>query len=143
MQAALQFFKHKLVENFTLIGLEKSKVDPCAFFKKKQGEMILIIGTTHNDDCPNNQWLKYVIKKYFTIKELCILHKHLDVWYEWGEDTNGQYLEVSMEDFVTAMIKDFKTLFKKLPPRTAMIPALPDKIFRKNDGNSILAKQRI
>ena len=115
MQAALQFFKDKLVENFTLIGLEKSKVDPCVFFMKKQGEMILIIGTTHNDDCaiagksPNIQWFKYLIEKYFTIKELCILHKHLGVWYEWGEDTNGQYLEVSMEDFVTATSKPLIT----------------------------------
>jgi len=44
VQAALALFK-KLVEKFTLIALEQSEVDRCVFFMKKQGEMILIIGT--------------------------------------------------------------------------------------------------
>ena len=61
--------------------------------------------------------------------------------YEWGEDTTGRsYLEASMENFVTVMIKDFKALFKKLP-RTATTPALPGTILRKNDGNTILHKE--
>lgn len=36
VQAALALFK-KLVEKFTLIALEQSKVDRCVFFMKKQG----------------------------------------------------------------------------------------------------------
>jgi hypothetical protein len=83
VQAALQFFK-KLVENVTLIGLEQSKVDPCVFFMKKQGKMILII-CPNVDDCAiagklsNVQWFISLIKKYFTIKGLGILHTHLGV----------------------------------------------------------------
>ena len=80
------------------------------------------------------------MKKYFTIKELGILYKHLGVWDKWSDDTTGRYLEASMEDFVTFMIEEFKTLFKKLP-RTATTPALPGTILRKNDGNTILHKE--
>lgn len=109
-------------------------MDPCAFFLKKQGELILIIGI-HVDDCaiagkPSNvQWFKSLMKKYFTIKELGILYKHLGVWDKWSDDTTGRYLEASMEDFVTFMIEEFKTLFKKLP-QTAMTPALSGTILK-------------
>jgi len=54
-------------------------VDPFVFFMKKEGEIIMFIGT-HVDDCaiagkPSNiQWLKSLIKKYFTIKELGMLY---------------------------------------------------------------------
>jgi len=53
----------------------------------------------------------------------------LGVRDEWSEDTTGRYLEASMEDFVTVMIEDFKTLFKKLP-QTAMTPALSGTILK-------------
>jgi Reverse transcriptase (RNA-dependent DNA polymerase) len=144
VQAALQFFK-KLVENLTLVGLEQSKVDPCVFFIKKQGELILLIGT-HVDDCAvagkpaDIEWFKSAIKEHFTIKELGTLCKHLGVWYEWGEDSIGRYLEASMEDFVEVMLADYKTIFKKAP-KPAMTPAFPGQVLCKNDGNTILHKE--
>jgi hypothetical protein len=81
-----------------------------------------------------------LIKKFFTIKELGILHKHLGVQYKWGEDKTGQYLEASMEDFVTFMIEDFKKLLKKLPQTTRMTQALSGTILRKMMGMQLYTK---
>ena len=49
VQAALQLFK-KLVKSLKIVGLEQSKVNPCIFYVKREGKLILLIGT-HVDDC--------------------------------------------------------------------------------------------
>jgi Reverse transcriptase (RNA-dependent DNA polymerase) len=49
VQAALQWFK-KLVKSLKVVGLEQSKVDPCLFYVKKEGKLILL-NDTHADDC--------------------------------------------------------------------------------------------
>ena len=51
------------------------------------------------------------LKGCFNLKELGPLTKHLGVWYEWGVDNNGCYLESSIDNFVDAMLEDFHDLF--------------------------------
>jgi hypothetical protein len=128
VQGALQFFK-KLVENLKLVGLTQCQVDPCIFYLKRNGKLVLLIAS-HVDDCavagkPSDvEWFKNEIKKYFTIKELGQLKKHLGVWYKWGEDSTGRYLESSMESFVQSMKDDFKDIFGHFP-KDAATPAFP------------------
>ena len=128
VQEALQFFK-KLVENLKLVGLTQCQVDPCIFYLKRNGKLVLLIAS-HVDDCavagkPSDvEWFKNEIKKYFTIKELGQLKKHLGVWYKWGEDSTGRYLESSMESFVQSMKDDFKDIFGHFP-KDAATPAFP------------------
>ena len=141
VQAALQWFK-KLVKSLKIVGLEQSKVDPCIFYVKRNGKLILLIGT-HVDDCavagkPEDvEFFKKEIKKQFTIKELGVLSKHLGVWYKWGEDKLGRYLESSMEDFVKGMVDNFQSLFGRLP-KIATTPGLPGVCLRKNTSETIM-----
>lgn len=61
------------------------------FYLKWDIELILLV-TTHVNDCavcgnPDDvYWFKTKLNKYFTLKELGQLKKHLGVWYEWNED---------------------------------------------------------
>lgn len=141
VQAALQWFK-KLVKSLKIVGLEQSKVDPCIFYVKKEGTLILLIGT-HVDDCavagkPEDvEFFKSEIKKHFTIKELGILSKHLGVWYEWAQDDHGRYIESSMEPFVEGMLNDFQSLFGR-HPKIATTPGLPGVCLRKNTSKAIM-----
>ena len=142
VQAALQWFK-KLVQCLLNMGMTQSKVDPCVFYLKRDNKLILLVGT-HVDDCaiagkPSDILaFKKEIKDYFTIKELGQLNKHLGVWYEWGSDKDGRYLESNMEDFVQGMFEDFKDLFGRLP-KIASTPSVPGSSLRKNtDGEIVL-----
>ena len=51
----------------------------------------------------------------YKIKELGQLKKHLGVWYKWGENSTGRYLESRMESFVQGMKDDFKDIFGHFP----------------------------
>ena len=139
--AALQWF-NKLVKSLKAVGLTQSKVDPCIFYLRHGGNTILVVAT-HVDDCavagkPQDiNDFKQKIKKQFTIKELGKLSKHLGVWYTWGSDVTGRFLESGMEDFVLGMFEDFKTLFSRYP-KMATTPALPGTCLRKNKGEVIL-----
>ena len=101
VQATLQQFK-KQVKSLKIVGLEQSKVVPCIFEVKKEGTLILLIGT-HVDDCaaagkPKDvEFFKSEIKNHFMIKELGTLSKHFGVWYKWAQDNHGQCIELSMK----------------------------------------------
>ena len=144
VQAALQFFK-KLVQIMTIVGLTQSQVDPCIFYLKKNDILVLIVAT-HVDDCAiggtpaDIQWFKDAIRKHFNIKELGVLKKHLGVWYEWGNDSTGRYLESNMDDFVMGMANDYKTTFGQFP-KAATSPALPGTNLRKNEGTPLSHKE--
>ena len=145
VQGALQFFK-KLVEILKLVGLTQCQVDPCIFYLKRNGKLVLLFAS-HVDDCavagkPSDvEWFKKeMIKKYFTIKELGQLKKHLGVWYKWGEDSTGRYLESSMESFVQGMKDDFKDIFGHFP-KDAATPAFPSTTLRKSTGNPVKHKE--
>ena len=141
VQAARQWYK-KLVERLILIGMKQSKVDPCIFFLKRDLKLILIV-CIYVDDCivageqADVDWLKAEAKKHFTIKELGPIKKHLGVWYDWGEDADGRFLESTMEDFVEGMFEDYKNLFGRYPA-IAPTPGLPGTSLSKNDAHTVL-----
>ena len=111
-------------------------------FRSRDGKTILVVAT-HVDDCavagkPQNiNDFKQKIQKQLTIKELGKLNKHLGVWYTWGSDITGHFLESGMEDFVLGMFEDFKTLFNRYP-KMATTPALLGACLRKNNREVIL-----
>ena len=141
VQAARQWNK-KLVQCLKIIGMKQSKVDPCIFYLKRDGVLVLLV-CIYVDDCivAGNQvdvdWLKSESKKHFTIKELGPIRKHLGVWYDWGVDELGSYLQSNMEDFVEGMFQDYKNLFGQYP-KGAPTPGLPGTSLAKNEGNTIL-----
>ena len=65
--------------------------------------------------------------KHCTIKELGPLKKHLGVWYNWGQDKVGRYLDLSSDDLVHVTLQDYHDIFGKYP-RDALTPALPGTI---------------
>jgi hypothetical protein len=141
VQAARQWFK-KLLACLVKVGLTQSKIDPCVFYLKRGTELVLVVAT-YVDDCAvagkqaDVNWLKLEMRKHFTIKELGPIKKHLGVWYTWGVDKLGRYLQSDMEDFVRGMINDFKELFGRLP-KVSLLPALPGTTLTKNDGEILL-----
>ena len=68
------------------------------------------------------------------------MKKHLGVWYDWGQDKVGRYLESSMEDFVHVMLQDYHDIFGKYP-RDASTPAFPGIVLRMNPDKVILHKE--
>ena len=67
------------------MGMEQSRIDPCIFSKRIDGEVKLIVNT-HVDDCltagPKNmiEWVKEGIGKSFDYTDDGKLRKHLGVW---------------------------------------------------------------
>ena len=95
VQAARQWSK-KLTEVLTgKLGLTQSRAYPCLFYLKRFNELVLIVGT-HVDDqhvagCQQDvEDFKTQLSKYFTIKALGPVWKHLRVYYEMGKDQVGK-----------------------------------------------------
>jgi len=144
VQAARQWFK-KLRDCLLNMGLKQSRVDPCVFYEKREGILTLLLCTYVDDlavtgtQADVNKF-KLALKQYFNVKELGQLRKHLGVWYEWGEDENGRYLQSEMEDFVKDMINDYTTIFGK-EPKKASTPGFPGTVLSKNRGETIKNKE--
>ena len=144
VQAARQWFK-KLRDCLLDMGLKQSRVDPCVFYEKREGILTLLLCTYVDDlavtgtQADVNKF-KLALKQYFNVKELGQLRKHLGVWYEWGEDENGRYLQSEMEDFVKDMINDYTTIFGK-EPKKASTPGFPGTVLSKNRGETIKNKE--
>ena len=144
VQAARQWFK-KLRDCLLNMGLKQSRVDPCVFYQKREGILTLLLCTYVDDlavtgtQADVNKF-KLALKQYFNVKELGQLRKHLGVWYEWGEDENGRYLQSEMEDFVKDMINDYTTIFGK-EPKKASTPGFPGTVLSKNRGETIKNKE--
>jgi hypothetical protein len=143
VQAARQWSR-KLIEILTQQmepNLTQSRVDPCLFFLKKQGKLVLIVGT-HVDDqqvagtSSEIQMFKTEMSKWVTIKELGIVRKHLGVYYTTGHDKDGTYLEANMFDFVKGMTEDYFQLTGSFP-RNAATPALSGTTLERNEGEII------
>jgi hypothetical protein len=144
VQAARQWSR-KLIEILTQRmkpSLIQSRVDPCLFYLKRNGELILVVGT-HVDDqqvagAPSEiKSFKKEMSKWVAIKELGIVRKHLGVHYAIGHDKIGTYIEANMLEFVKGMTEDYVKITGNLP-RKAATPALPGTTLEKNEGDTIL-----
>jgi len=102
------------------IGFERSKVDPCLFFLRdsETGEIAACLITYVDDAAIVGKddvvtWIKQEVSKRFGITDLGVLTKHLGVWYERKFDYYGEYLELSMNDFLRNMMQDYERVFGK------------------------------
>jgi hypothetical protein len=142
VQAARQWSK-KLTEVLTgKLGLTQSQADPCLFYLKRSNELVLIVGT-HVDDQQvaghqqDVEEFKMLLSKYFTIKALGPVRKHLGVYYEMGKDQVGKYIEANMLDFVMGMFSDFEELTGRMP-KIAATPGQPGTTLETNAADIIL-----
>jgi hypothetical protein len=127
-------------------GLEPSKVDPCLFILRENGEKSPIIGLLVNyvDDGIvvgsklAIEIIKSKIKEDFTISELGPLKKHLGVNYTWKTDGIGSFWEVQMKEFRRDLIKDYleATNAKKVKPSAT--PGTPGRTLVKNKGDAVM-----
>jgi hypothetical protein len=143
VQAARQWTK-KLTETLTThMHLKQSRVDPCLFYLKRNGALVLLVGTHVNDQqvAGTNADItafKRQLSSYFTIKELGVVKKHLGVFYNMGQDKYVTYIESNMLDFVSGMTADFMTMTGEPRPRFAATPALAGTTLTKNEEAVVL-----
>jgi hypothetical protein len=122
-----KLFKKHLIETMEMM---QSLVDPCMFYRKEDG-VVVLIAVCHVDDNAIAgtpawiSWFKKGVKKCFGISKLGQLHKHLGVWYEWKIDDNGErYVVASMPKLVKQNIKSTeKTVGHKV--KSSPIPGTP------------------
>jgi hypothetical protein len=143
VQAARQWSK-KLTEILTIrMKLIQSLVDPCLFYLKRNMTLVLLVGTHVDDQQVAGTYdairsFKQELATYFTIKELGPVKKHLGVYYNFGRDAVGAYVEANMIDFANGMTMDYMSMTGESKPRMAATPALPGTTLAKNDGNILM-----
>ena len=90
----------KFLRNVLL--MEQCQTDPCLFYKKWNGKLVLII-VLYVDDalCAGTrkamEWAFKTIELTYAIARLGRLKKHLGTWWQWkSDDTNKTYLVATM-----------------------------------------------
>lgn len=95
-------------------NLQRSKVDPCLYFKKGHDQKVMIMVIVYVDDtiiCGQKEEVKKFKEEFvtkFELSEQGELRKHLEVWYEFGADEHGKYLKASMNEMVKSIIQQYK-----------------------------------
>ncbi len=114
IQAPRAWFKTFLISLFEL-GYQQSAADPCVFFRyslgrEKKFNLIIIIYVDDTILVGTRAAVKSFknVNKYYNIKDLGPLKKHLEVWHEKGEDQDSPYLQGNMEKFHHQLIADFE-----------------------------------
>ena len=69
---------------------------------------------------------KAEIKNRFKISDLGPIRKHIGVWYEKGEDSHGEYYNLSMDSYCKKFIDSTEELCGSI--RRAKTPAYPNKV---------------
>ena len=143
-----EFSKH--VTDPKGMNMEQSLIDPCVFYKKENGKLVLIVNS-HVDDnlcCGTRKaldWFKEGIGKRFKFTEEGKLRKHLGVWYEWKKDSNGElYIEATMPELVEQIVskaeknhlEDYNKEMKKRDT-----PGTPGESLDKNHDETVKAEQ--
>ena len=101
--------------------MEQSQHDPCLWYKRNEKREVIVIVMTYVDDCmligtkENVEYFKTERKKFYKLTKLGILNKHLGVWYEYGRDEHGLFLEASIRNYV----KDAQKMFVDAVGRSA------------------------
>ena len=130
-----KLFKSHVVDGE--MGMEQSLADPCVFFKKENGKVVLV-AVCHVDDnaiAGTSDWIKWFkegVKKRFGITDLGVLKKHLGIWYEWKVDENGErYVVATMPKLVRQIIEcTEKAVGHEIKKST--VPATPGTCLEKN-----------
>jgi histone deacetylase 1/2 len=110
------------METFTKIllalGLTQSKTDPCLFMMFSTDGSLEAFVVVYCDDCIISGFedivdkIKFGISKSVTISDLGNLKRHLGVDYEFGSDSEGDYIKAHMTDYIEAIVRDYE-VFKE------------------------------
>ncbi len=105
--------------------------------------LVLLVGTHVDDQQVAGTYdairsFKQELATYLTIKELGPVQKHLGVYYNFGRDAVGAYVEANMIDFANGMTTDYMSMTGESKPQMAATPALPGTTLAKNDGNILM-----
>ena len=130
-------------------GFEPSKVDPCLFILREDGEKSPIIGLLVNyvDDGivvgskVAIEIIKSKIKEDFSISELGPLKKHLGVNYTWKKDEIGSFWEVQMREFRNDLIKDYLEATNSKKVKASATPGTPGRTLIKNEEDAIMESE--
>ena len=124
------------------LKLQQSLSDPCIFYKKNEGKLVLVLVLYVDDTmCAGERkevnWAYSMIEKRFKIEKLGKLKKHLGIWWEWKLDKKGnKYLVGKMPNMVKEIGDKFEAATGKRAKRYAT-PGAPGKTLRKNQGPMI------
>jgi hypothetical protein len=134
----------KTFANFlkNVLKLEQSKSDPCIFYKKVQGKVVLILGVYVDDTlvCGTKKetaWAYRMIETRFKIDKLGKLNKHLGVWWIWKTDGNGEpYLVATMPKMVEEIVEKYNNNADRVA-KNGGTPGFPGKTLKKNEGKTV------
>ena len=88
------------------MGMIQSRHDPCLWYKRSPKGPIVLLVLLYVDDCVVEgeakwvEWFKRDIQNYWNITDLGTIKKHLGVWYVFGSDKLGPYLQASMDKYM-------------------------------------------
>jgi hypothetical protein len=135
--AALIYFKLFKTHVIEEMGMTQSSVDPCVFYKKSEG-LVVLVTVTHVDDVALGgtpewiQWFKEGLKKRFGITDLGRLKKHLGIWHEWKHDENGERHIVATMSKLARQIIECAEKAVGHEVKKSSVPATPGSCLEKN-----------
>jgi hypothetical protein len=131
----------KTFANFlgSVLKLEQSRSDPCVFFKKTKGRVVLILGVYVDDTMVSGTkqetaWAYKMIETKFTIDRLRKVNKHLRVWWNWKTDENG---EISLVATIPKMEEEIIAKYNDSANRETKhvgTPGFPGKTLKQKKG---------
>lgn len=140
VQAALEFFREYRAYLMKLdkMNMKQSLTDPCLFYKKVNGKLVLI-ALIHVDDTlvagPPKwvQWYKEMVGLRFKYRDEGKLKKHLGVWYEWKTDpeTKERCVVATMPQLVNEIIEAYEK-YKGGPVKEYDTPGYPNQSLKKH-----------
>ena len=119
----------------TGLSLSQCKTDPCLFkLHDKKGNLLVIV-VVYCDDCIITghrsavDQIKKGISRTVKISDLGKLKRHLGVDYDFGKDSEGNYIRSHMTDYMEAIVRDFekdmeRSVKEYKTPGAAVIPPL-------------------
>ena len=129
------------------MGLLRSKLDPCMFIKKHNGQWNgkteLLVAAFVDDLAVSGthetiKWFANEMQKRFNVKRLGRLKKHLGVWYEWKRDVDNDVCIVATMD---SIIQEANDKFHEIVRRDAELfktPAYPNTTLSKHHGDAVM-----
>jgi hypothetical protein len=137
VDAALHWLK-TFTRQLKQIGTTPGIVDPCLFFERDPNtNKVNLLVIVYVDDIlcggpkKETEWLKLQVRKSNNITELGRLNKYLRLWYEWGRDKDGPFVQATMNDMAETIIDYYK---KYVGPtiKEAKTPGFPGMTLTKS-----------
>ena len=94
-------------------GLTQRNVDPCMFYSKKNGKLMLMVildvdSIIVSGSINEVNELKREFGRFFIITDEGVMKQHLGVSYEWVKDEKGKWLDATMNEMANSIIKDYE-----------------------------------